>query len=35
MGLNKAADLSWLTNFPSEKEAKAIKVPCQTQFTDF
>jgi len=31
IGLNKAADFSWLTNVPSEKDAKAIKVPCQTQ----
>lgn len=33
MGLNKAADFSLSTSLPSEKDAKAIKVPCQTAFT--
>jgi len=32
MGLNNAADFSWFPSLPSEKDAKAIKVPCQMWF---
>jgi hypothetical protein len=31
MGLNNTADFSLSTSKPSEKDAKAIKVPCQEE----